>query len=83
MGVFGWCCYAHPSPCPVGVGAYGQISVGGFSLDTSLGGGGVKKQRKVASGDSSSVEAGKGKSQFVLGCWQGLWKDERVKWYKT
>ena len=44
---------------------------------------GVKKHRKVAPGDSSSVEAGKGKSQFVLGCWQGLWKDERVKWDKT
>ena len=50
---------------------------------TPLLGGGVKKHRKVASGDSSSVEAGKGKSQFVLGCWQGLWKDERVKWDKT
>ena len=36
VGVFGWCCYAHPSPCPVGVGAYGQIPVGGFSLDTTL-----------------------------------------------
>ena len=56
----------------------GWVFLGHLSL-----GGGVKKHRKVASGDSSSVEAGKGKSQFVLGCWQALWKDERVKWDKT
>ena len=40
-------------------------------------------QRKADQDDLSSAEAAKVKRQFVLGCWQPLWKDERVKWHKT
>ena len=35
------------------------------------------------SGPGWFILSWKVKRQFVLGCWQALWKDERVKWDKT
>ena len=70
-----WVGDAHLTPCLVGGGS----SVGGRYNPRHI----WFPQRKADQDDLSSVEAAKVKRQFVLGCWQALGEDERVKWHKT